>query len=161
MMGYGINWILFVEERLLSPLRKAKIRAFVHAPLSPLKTVHTDFLIFKSNAELELIITPQVRVLRHWLNQLFDSTERRFVIEDYTASDAVYLPEFMPFFMTGRNFDFVVKAPCETRDQKAAIKAFLDKYKLAGKRYELRFVDENDNPCALSGSAPAAIVSGN
>lgn len=146
-MGYGMNWILFVEERLMSPLRKAAMRAWVAALLAPLKTMHTSFLQFKATREQEITITPQVRVLTYWLNELFDFDDRRFVIEDYEAQDPVFMPLFLPTFLSGSAFDFVVKAPCEAFDDRVAIRAFLDKYKLAGMRYELRFVDASDNPC--------------
>lgn len=155
---YGISWQYFIEERIGSPLRKAVMFAFFHAILTPLKSLHTRFLLFKTVQEREVNITPQVRILRYWLNELYDSTDRRFEVLDYTNTIPLLIwgesyndPLYLPVFLSSKAYDFTVIAPCEAYSQRFFIIAFLDKYKLAGKRYKLRFADSMGNACPLVG----------
>lgn len=141
---YGINWTKFVEERVMSPIRKPKMRALIHALLTPTKTLHTNFIAFKSAQELDLKITPQVRILEYWLNELYDKALRRIHIEDYVNTEPILIwgesynnPIYLPEFLSSKEFDFTVFLPIGAglKPQEVAIRAFLDKYKLAGKRY--------------------------
>lgn len=93
------------------------------------------------------MITPQVRILRYYLNEYFDPSERRFDIVD-TGNDRplfVYLasenkPVYLPAFTVLSDYDFRVIVPKELQGQEAQIRAFLNTYKLAGKRYFLSFL---------------------
>lgn len=153
---FGIDWDIFIEERLPNAVRKPILFAWFHALLGPVKSLHTAFLTFKGTTERHVSITPQVCFLRYWLNELFDTAERRFEINDYTNSVPIRIygqaenkPLYLPKFLSGKAYDFEVLAPCEASGQKVQIKGFLDKYKLAGKRYKLRFVDNVGNPCSI------------
>lgn len=155
---YGINWSTFVVERVPSPLRKSKLLAFLHALLVPVKTLHSMFLIFRQTIERDVRITGQVRIMEYWLNELFDSSSRRFIIQDYTNVQPVLIwgdsfnnPLYLPTFLSSSAYDFQVIAPCALKGQKAQIKAFLDRYKLAGKRYKLIFKNANGSVCSDTG----------
>lgn len=158
---YGINWQTFIEERIGSPLRKPVMFAWVHALLGPVKVLHSDFLNFKVATERHVQTTGQVCILRYWLNELFDVTERRFVIEDYLNTEPILIwgesfndPIYLPQFLSSKAYDFTVIAPCDAYASKVLIKGFLDKYKLAGKRYKLVFKDELGNHCSIVGLPP-------
>lgn len=156
---YNINWTKFVEERLPSPVRKVTMRAWVQALLTPVKTIHTAFLIFKDTQERDLKITPQVRILRYWLNEFFDQSERRFDIEDFTQDQPLWInpesennPIWLPTFLRSSSYEFTVVCPCELQDQIVDITAFMEKYKLAGKRYKLLFKNPDGSICSTIGT---------
>jgi hypothetical protein len=153
---YGINWNAFIQDKTPSALRKAKVLALLNALLTPLKTLHTAFLTWKTLQERHVRTTGQVRILRYWLNEQFDTGERRFQILDYVNTEPILIwgesfndPIYLPEFLSSQPFDFTVIAPCEARAQRVFIKAFLDKYKLAGKRYELRFQGAGGLACPI------------
>ncbi len=153
---YGLNFNSFIQDKTPSALRKPKALAWFNALLTPLKVLHTSFLIWKTGVERDVAITPQVRILRYWLNQLYDSGERRFEVLDYVNTEPILIwgesfnkPIYLPKFLSSKAFDFTVIAPCEARSQRVFIIAFLDKYKLAGKRYKLEFRDTGGLGCPI------------
>jgi hypothetical protein len=155
---YSINWNHFIHDKTPSALRKPKVLAWLNALLTPLKVLHTQFLLWKTGAERDVAITPQVRILRFWLNELYDSTDRRFQVLDYVNTEPVLIwgesyntPLYLPTFLSSRAYDFTVIAPCEAYSQRFFIIAFLDKYKLAGKQYKLKFETNTGDSCPLVG----------
>src|SRR3990167_2890024 len=153
---YGINWQTFIEERVPSPARKPVMYAWLHAVMSPVKYLHSMFLVFKNTEETNLRITPQVCILRHWLNELFDYDDRRFEILDYENVEPILIwgesynnPVYLPVFMSSSDYDFIVIAPCEAQMYVVQIRAFLDRFKLAGKRYKLSFQDGDGHSCPV------------
>jgi len=151
---YGLDWNIFVEERTPGAERKVKRVAWVHALLAPAKTLHGVFLLFRAAQDRHIAITPQVCIMRHWLNQLYDTAERRFVIEDYANTvpvriwgEAYNTPLYLPTFLSSREYDFLVIAPCEARVHDVEIHAFLRSYKLAGKAYKLVYRTDAGGPC--------------
>ncbi len=157
---YGINWTKFVEERLLSPIRKVTIRAWVHALLSPIKSLHTAFLVWKNTEERNLKITPQVRVLKHWLNELFDVDERRFDITNYVNVSPVLIwgqsygnPVYLPVFLSSTDYGFKVTCPCELKGRNAEIVAFLEQFKLAGTTYKIVYKNPDGSICSEPGQS--------
>lgn len=148
---YAINWKIFLYERLPGFIRQLKMIAWLNSLLKPIQQLHSLFLLFRKNTNLEMKITGQVRVLRFWLNETFDYTDRRFDIVDYDNIEPLLIwgesynsPIYLPQFMSSSAFDFVVKAPCAVIGEKVRIRSFLDKYKLAGKRYIIQW--EGDCP---------------
>jgi hypothetical protein len=155
---FNINWNHFLQDKTASAVRKPKMLALLGALLVPLKTLHTDFILWKTGQERHVAITPQVRKLRYWLNELFDTSERRFIIRDYTNIEPVRIwgesynrPLYLPTFLSSKAFDFEVIAHCDMYAQRHQIKAFLDTYKLAGKKYKLEFKDNLGYTCVAIG----------
>lgn len=155
---YSVNWNAFIQDKTPSALRKPKFLAWLNALLTPIKTLHTAFALWRVAQERHVSITPQVRILRYWLNEYYDSADRRFLIEDAVANVPVRIfgqsenrPLYLPKFLSGRSWDFTVVAPCEAYSQRFFIIAFLDAYKLAGKRYKLIFRDSGGGLCPLIG----------
>lgn len=152
---YGINWQLFIQERLPSPARKPVHIAWIDALLAPLKNLHTRFVLFRTITGRSVRITGQVKIMEYWLNELYDSSERRFEILDYTNTTPILIwgesynnPIYLPIFLSSSEFDFLVIAPCQLKNKKVYIKAFLDRYKLAGKRYKLIFKNAGGSICS-------------
>jgi hypothetical protein len=151
---YNLNWNAFVQDKTPSAVRKPKLLALLGALLYPLKTLHTDFLLWKTAQERHVAISPQVRIMRYWLNELFDTSARRFVIRDYINVTPVLIwgesynrPLYLPTFLSSKAYDFEVIAHCDTYPQRHQIKAFLEAYKLAGKKYKLEFRDSIGHAC--------------
>ena len=86
----------------------------------------------------------------------FDLSENRFEILDGDSNDILYIflesenePVYLPQFITGSTVDFIVKVPSSLQPLEAQIRGFLDKSKLASKRYRIDYVfyaqNQNDD----------------
>lgn len=144
---YNVNWTQLVNERVPSALRKPKMRAWLLALLAPVSGLHSRFLNYKTTVEWDISIHPSKRVLEWWLNELYDVDLRRIEIKNYDQIDSLFIflesenkPVYLPQFVGASNYDFEVCIPCVLMPSAANIKGFLDKYKLATKRYILTWV---------------------
>lgn len=142
---YALDLDKFIQWLLPTAIRKAVMVAWLNALAAPLKWLHGRFLIFASEKRYEIQITGQVRVLEYHLHRLFDPYENIY-IEDASDDDPLFVylesenqPLYLPTFITGSQVDFIVHCPNNITAQETAIRAFLDKYKLPTKRYELLF----------------------
>lgn len=134
---------------LPSLLRKAKMVAWIGALLSPLGSLHGNFLNKRKIDLYRLEHNGQKCYLRKALNDAFDKENRRIRIEDtprkptkylYTRAEnkSVYLGKM---YLNTRGFgldegvDFVVHLPKELDEQELEVKVLVDYYKLASKRY--------------------------
>lgn len=121
---------------------------------------HIYSLLFKgwSKQLIEHInITPQVGSLEFYLNNRFDYPLKRIYIEDGVSYPQVYLytrAEAKPVFASTRaenkpvylglrseggfkNVSFRVRIPRDIKGKKSQIEAFVQKYKLPGKSFEV------------------------
>ena len=151
---------------LLAPtiLRRAKKLAFLRILVAPLKRIHYDFSQKRNarNGDLyRLGHNGQVYYLRKMLNDNFDNEQRRIRILEgnkfrrkyiYTRGEnkPVYLGKM---YLRGRSdyadtgVDFIVSLPKDVwqrhrteqnnSERFYTIEAFIDFYKLAGKRYKI------------------------
>lgn len=151
---------------LLTPtiLRRAKMLAFLRMLVVPLKRIHYDFLQKRNarNGDLyRLGHNGQVCYLRKMLNDNFDNEQRRIRILDgnkfrrkyiYTQGEnktiylgTMYLRNRSDYADTGT--DFIVELPKDiwqyhrmehnSTERFYTIEAFVDFYRLAGKRYKI------------------------
>lgn len=151
---------------LLTPtiLRRAKMLAFLRMLVVPLKRIHYDFLQKRNarNGDLyRLGHNGQVCYLRKMLNDNFDNKQRRIRILNgnkfrrkyiYTQGEnktiylgTMYLRNRSDYADTGT--DFIVELPKDiwqyhrmeqnSTERFYTIEAFIDFYKLAGKRYKI------------------------
>jgi hypothetical protein len=139
---YGVNWVRFIWERVSSPLRQPIHLAWLKALLQPVISLHDRFLNFEFATRLDMSIGPSVRELQYWLNELYDTSLQRIEIRDYEQLDTLYIflesenrPVYLPTFIGASNYDFEVRIPCALFASRATIRGFLDRYKLATKRY--------------------------
>lgn len=148
MMNYELDINKVVNWLLPGPLRSAAMVAWLNALLSPLASLHGQFLLWSGRVRYDARITGQKRSLQFHLNRLFDPINQQIYIEDATGSTLVYMylenenqPLHLPVFVSGLNSDFVVHAPNDLPPlgKVPEIRAFLDKYKLPTKQYELLF----------------------
>jgi hypothetical protein len=146
-MKYDFNiskWILWL---LPSVLRKPKQIAWLNALLQPIGYIHTRFYSFKQRVDIELRVSPQVRILRGYLNERFDKDYNRIDIVDTGQISQTYIflesenaPLYLPVFLSiGDNYDFIVRLPVDLIAYETGIKAILNKFKLPSKRYDIQY----------------------
>jgi hypothetical protein len=135
-----INWLL------PAPIRKALSIAWLNALLAPVSWLHGRFLSWSNSTRYRLNITPQVRSLEGYLNRFFDPFGGEIYITDGISTNMVFMflesenrPLYLPTFISGTEFDFIVHCPFAIKNQEAQIRSFLDAYKLPSKRYQLLF----------------------
>ncbi len=135
-------------------LRKHKMVAWMRALVTPLDTLHYNF-VNKRNADIyNLSHNGQKCYLRKVLNDAFDSQLRRVRIDDAPryASEYVYTraegkSKFlgkMTIRTRGENqvtgLNFIVQVPAELQHLGLQIGALVDYYKLASKRYKIIYI---------------------
>ena len=138
-------------------LRREAVLAFLYATLSPLETLHGIFIRSRRQNLYRLLITPQVCYLEKMLNDRYDATLRRIYISDFFRLPDVNIfledelkplyifqdYEAMPVYLgtiaerEAVETDFVVNVPYTVPYNENEMRALLDSYKLAGKRYEI------------------------
>jgi hypothetical protein len=117
--------------------------AWLNALVAPAKTLHSKFLLFSNALRRELSITGQKRVLQYYLNRYFLG-DSLIEVYDTDQAEPVFvftedenMPVYLPVFITGSAVDFIVDVPLNLKPQETAIRAFVNKYKLVTKRYEI------------------------
>lgn len=142
---YSIDFNVIINWMLPAVLRKEAQVLWLNALLAPLKVLHNVFVSLVLSVRDEVKITGQVRVLEYHLNRLFYPTGG-INITDGQTGDLVYIfleseniPVYLPQFISGANADFIVHCPNSIENQEGEIRAFLNRYKLPSKSYELLF----------------------
>ncbi len=152
-MWYNLNINRLVE--LLTPtfLRKEKMLAWLRALHFPLIKVLDDFNFNRNQNLYNLAHNGQVCHLRKALNDRFDVAERRIKIADgnkykrqyiYTLGEqkpkylgVMYLRQNTDYSDTG--VDFIVLIPRDLIYNEYEMKALIEFYKLASKRYKIEY----------------------
>lgn len=150
-MWYNVNINKLTE--LLTPtfLRKEKHLAWLRALHFPLIKVIDDFNLKRNENLYNLKHNGQVCYLRKGLNDRFDISQRRIKIMDgnqfkrkyiYTDSEqkpqylgVMYLRDDADYSDTG--VDFIVQVPPNLVYNEYEMKALINFYKLASKRYKI------------------------
>lgn len=150
-MWYRVDFNKLGKLSLPIDIRRPRIMAYLCALLSPVDNLHYIWQQFRAANIYKLEHTGQVCYLRGALNDSFDPDQRRIYI-DGTGGDALktyiytpgeqqtkylgklYLRNSLEFVDTGA--DFLVYVPSELLvTQSFEIRALIDFYKLASKRY--------------------------
>lgn len=141
---YNLEWSRLIDWLLWSPIRKPSVQAWFHALLAPAKTLHGYFLLFQEQIREDVETNGQVTKMQAGLNRRFDPHFRRMLITDAPETDSVFIytetenqPLYLPTFINGSNYDFLVYVPFDLMGEETGIRAFVDKYKLVTKRWEL------------------------
>ena len=154
-MWYSVDWNRLVVLLLPTSLRKAKLVAFVQALIAPIIQVHYSWLLKRNEDLYKMQHTGQVCRLRKVLNDQLDASLRRIYINDGNAFPRKYIytrAENKPVFIgktfiyqndeyTNTGVDFTVFVPSEIINTEVfKLKALIEFYKLAGKRYKLQAI---------------------
>jgi hypothetical protein len=146
-----VTWLIPLDENRVTLLALAK------ALCSPLFYVYNLSSRFSASIYNHLKVTPQVGSLKYYLNKKHDPYDRRIYIEDgvlYPTTSLFLRAEDKPVILrtraenspvhiglrteTGYKVDaFRVRIPNEIKRDKEAIRAFVDKYRLAGKNFSV------------------------
>ncbi|WP_107039978.1 hypothetical protein [Brumimicrobium mesophilum] len=160
MIQFDVNNI--VENNISPRLRKVFTLAFFKACASPLVVSFSTFYQFYEDKKYELLFNGQVIYLEHLLNDQFDNINRGIYITDAPQqADQIVLynenenneetvifniPENEPPIVT-YNYsemlawpDFIVNIPSSVVFNQTQLKAYVNKYKLAGKNYIINIV---------------------
>jgi hypothetical protein len=141
-------------RRRRTPVLLALLYALAYSVTQTLNSL----LIFRDAKKYQLMITPQVCYLERMLNDRFDFTLRRIVIDDadwhlpnfiyqegenhpvYMSQEVENAPVYM--FTEGEagaiHDDFVVLVPISIIFSDPEMKSLLDQYKLAGTKYTIQ-----------------------
>ena len=154
-MWYSVDWNRLVVLLLPTSLRKAKLVAFVQALIAPIIQAHYSWLLKRNEDLYKMQHTGQVCRLRKVLNDQLDVSLRRIYINDGNAFPRKYIytrAENKPVFIgktfiyqndeyTNTGVDFTVFVPSEIINTEVfKLKALIEFYKLAGKRYKLQAI---------------------
>lgn len=150
-MWYNLNINKLVKLLLPTFLRKEKMLAWLRALHLPLVKVVDDFNFNRNQNLYNLAHNGQVCHLRKALNDRFDISARRIKITDgnrykrqyiYTQGErkpkylgVMYLRQNTDYADTG--VDFIVEVPKGLKYNDYEMKALIDFYKLASKRYKI------------------------
>lgn len=161
-MRYIIQFVIYSLGLLPPVLRGEKLQAIVKALIKPLQTLNDEFVIYINDTFYLISFTGQVIYLEKVLNDLYDSSLRRIYIQNGTLlglppyiynvvenreryiyrknetnPNQLYLRNIQEY--TSSN-DFIVFVPSgiNTPQLETQIKAIVNRYKLAGKRYSIQ-----------------------
>jgi len=154
---YVIHYARLQGERVPVPLRSAQMLAWVKYLCAPVVRLFDKLMVFRTFMLYRLSVTPQVVYLRKMLNDKYDPVQRRIAIEDGIQHEPVYLylkSEDRPILLktkaegsrlylfkkgetVGYAPDFIVRLPSGLRVNRNEMKALIDAYKLAGKKFEI------------------------
>lgn len=141
-------------------IRSTKFKDWIGALLAPLQSLNLDFSQYVSTTRYDLSFNGQVVYLEHVLNDQFDAIDRRVYIDD-PAGQQVFTPYVFnrveqqpplvirnksealatPFLYNSPELivtnDFVVHVPVSVFNStvEMQMKALINKYRIAGKRY--------------------------
>lgn len=158
---YDVNMKRLALLALPTWLRRPVAGALVYAGVSPLGRMLRELRTFRGTTQYRLWHNGQVCKLRGVLNDEFDPEERRIAIEDNESqgireASTVWRREtgrwvMLPlrgagaacihregFAGTG-GYDFWVTVPEELRTAETRLRAMVNMYKLAGKRYAINY----------------------
>jgi len=137
--------------------RKPKILARLNACLTSIMFTYSLLLQFRKVKNYQLLITPQVCYLEKLLNDKYDYTLRRIRIGDPVYYDPIYIfieseakPVYLPIvneqsplwlYTDGETGlikdDFIVFVPLALSFDEKEMRAVIDSYRLAGKKYKI------------------------
>lgn len=161
MIHYEINYNRLALSLVPICLRKAILMNLLYVMMGQVSKESCVFSQFRSETDYRIIHNGQVCYLRGVLNDKFDWQERRIIIEDVTEGEGtiLYKRELSKFLMvpeqsTGKalvinkraftgsdSVDFAVVVPASLRGNfvEEQMRALIDTYKLASKRYTITY----------------------
>lgn len=140
-------------------LRRALLASFIYVMVSQVQWVARLFRTFRAETDYRLAHNGQICHLRAVLNDKFDPISRRITIEDIASMPesllhlrttslfliAPYRPDAIILHRRGfggfDSYDFVIILPAAMRHtvNETQLRAVVDQYKLASKRYTLTY----------------------
>ena len=150
-MWFNVNWSRLAI--LLTPtfLRSELMKAWLELMMDGIDTIHYQWLQFRKDNLYNLAQNEQICYLKAALNDRFDPSLRRIIISsgnaftrEYIFTDGEMKPKYLgtmylyddaDYEDTG--VDFIVRVPMDIYFSPPAMRALVDYYKLASKRYKI------------------------
>lgn len=156
-MWYKIDWNKFIILSLPTFLRNSRMGSLLGLFSAEMNNIHYTWEEYRKDNIYKLNHNSQVCYLRKALNDRFDPVNRRIVItgshrykQQYIYTEVekkdkylgtLYLRQDVDFADNG--VDFLVLAPSELLDaDNYEMKALIDYYKLASKRYKIEPLED-------------------
>ena len=155
---FNINFDILLKLLLPVSLRQPTTESFLKAVVKPLKQLYTAFSTYRTNQLLALSYTGQTMYLKKLLNDNFDNA-RRFRITDVAntrlklCNDPNVTKHLTPDADTNEidfynpehdenNIDFTITGADDLLHMPSITEVayFVDRYKLAGKKYNIEFI---------------------
>lgn len=151
---FAVDFKKVIVNFLPMCFRRKRVFALIQVITSGLHTVYWTFLSKRNEDNIELDITPQVFSLRKTLNDYFDAGNRSIRIEDPDLSERAYIfteGENQPLFLGERaiytgdeirsetGFVVIVPEALNNTAERARLMAMINKYKLAGTKYIIKY----------------------
>ena len=163
MDKYDVNFKRLALLLLPTFWRRPLFAAMAYAAVSPLQYLHMRFMRWRRDTDYRLLHNGQVCYLRGLLNDLFDPIDRRITVSEEVSNIGnivlhkreVQRAVRFPARGSGRmvvlnrrgyggvnSYDFWVNIPIALLNEIDAdrVRAVVDAYKLASKRYQINFV---------------------
>lgn len=152
---YDINFDRLIRWMHPVFLRKPILLALLRAVCYPFSIIHANFLAYRDNVLYILDHDSTVYSIENVLNDRFDSADRMIYITDGFTKERIYLytrvedkPEYLNPDITLYNrgdyadtgIDFIVWVPTAvtvSAQDLIELRALVNRYKLAGKRFEI------------------------
>lgn len=150
---YKINFRKLIDLLLPISLRKETLTAFLRSLISPLKMMHTSFTQFRANTTQKMSYNSQTVYLRAMLNDYFDRSFRRILIEEVQNKQPLMIfrrqenkPVMLGIRMLPRrdvitnNIGFIVIVPQSLQNRENEIISYINFYKLVTIGYTIKYV---------------------
>lgn len=156
MLHYNVDFSKLFKMFTIIMLRTTNLLTLILNSFSaPLSLLHAEFLNNRESVLEQMSYNSQLFSLRKLLNDLYDSTSRRFTIVDGLQRDYTMLyrtDENRPLMLSNSDYtlivrrdtvlqsdEFLVLAPLEAEIDDGKIKSKLNEYKLVTKKYKIRY----------------------
>jgi hypothetical protein len=152
-MWYKVDVNKLVVLLIPTFLRKPILIGYLQALTLPVSRLHQQWYNMRSDNLYKLAHNGQVCYLRAALNDAFDADQRRIYITDgnkytrkyiYTSAEQqpkylgkIYLRQSEDYADTGVDFRVILPNGFDLNNNIYQLKALIDFYKLAGKRYKI------------------------
>ncbi|QDP85186.1 hypothetical protein FNJ88_06265 [Chryseobacterium sp. SNU WT5] len=150
-MWFSINWKIFALSLLPPYLRSMTVQSWILLLVSAVETLHYEWLQYRAGNIYKLAHNSQKCYLRGALNDRFDRELRRIRIDDgnafkrkYIYTDGEEKPKYLgTIFLyddsdySDTGVDFIVIVPGDLVYSVYEMRALIDFYRLASKRYKI------------------------
>ncbi len=155
-----LNWDQLLRQALPTFKRKPRYLDFVRALTWPLRALNALFNTFRNRTRYQLLFTGQTIYLEHYLNDLYDPTDRLIFIENlerdfvylYNVSEGVVPPEYLfnlgevdalPLYLKNLaeidlEDSFIVWVPVGISYGEVVMRAQIDQYRASGRSYSIQ-----------------------
>jgi len=158
---FNINFHNIVDSITPAVMQRIKFKEYLYSAVKPIQSLHSIFYNFYNQINYQLKFNAQVIYLEHYLNDLYDPTNRGIYIEDVANINYTYIYNKiegrLPLYLYNNSeippqqplhikhdselvttLDFIVKVPIAVTYVEIIMKNQIKKYNIAGKRFAIQ-----------------------